>query len=137
MTSTGEMFPAEYVVIFDGGSLGNPGRGYGSYLIQGPGGYTASERLEYGDDVTNNQAEYRTLIAALSRLKTDTAATGPASVQIRGDSQLVLFQLQGKWKVRNPGLAPYFLEARGLLQSFAAAELRWHPRSESVRVLGH
>lgn len=129
---------SEYKIVFDGGSLGNPGKGYGSYVIHGPDGYRVHERLTYGDDVTNNQAEYRTLIAALQRLRHDCPGSDKAMrVAVRGDSQLVINQVNGRWKVRNPGLAPLHREAVSLLHDFGAHDVSWHPRANSVRVLGH
>ena len=58
-----------YEIVFDGGSLGNPGLGYGSYEITTEGAVLHRvERQEYGQGVTNNQAEYRSLIGALAWL---------------------------------------------------------------------
>src|SRR5262249_6257499 len=97
-----------YRIVFDGGSLGNPGRGNGSFAISGPGGYGVKETLSYderGDRVTNNEAEYLTLIAALERLARDLGErAGRARVSVRGDSQLVISQLRGAWKVRKEEL---------------------------------
>src|SRR5215211_4636796 len=81
----------DFVITFDGGALGNPGKGYGSYHIAGPDGFEARERLDYGDRVTNNQAEYRTLIAALTRILDDfPGLRRTGRVTVRGDSQLVI-----------------------------------------------
>lgn len=130
-----------YALIFDGGSLGNPGHGYGSFAIEGPSAYAAREKLDYGhlgNRVTNNQAEYLTLIAALDRLATDLGPeSGRAKVHVQGDSQLVLQQLGGNWKVRKEELKPLHDRASELLSRFARHELTWHPRAKSVRVLGH
>jgi hypothetical protein len=59
---------ADYTVFFDGGSLGNPGKGYGSYEIAGPDGTVAARQVQFGNDMTNNQAEFRAVIAALEDL---------------------------------------------------------------------
>lgn len=130
-----------YRIVFDGGSLGNPGRGYGSFDIRGPGNYAATEQLNYdyrGNRVTNNEAEYLTLIGALERLSRDLgAATTDATVSVFGDSQLVISQLLGRWKVRKEELRPLHSQASVLLKRFARFELTWHPRKESVKVLGH
>jgi len=127
-----------YEIVFDGGSLGNPGEGYGSYVIEGPDGYRAHEQLSFGNGVTNNQAEYMTLIAALAHLREEHLGTArQLRLVIRGDSQLVLNQLSGRYKVRNPGLAPLHREAGLLLETFGGYELVWQPREKSVRVLGH
>lgn len=128
-------------MVFDGGSLGNPGKGYGSFAITGPGGYAAKEKLVYGDyseRVTNNEAEYLTLIAALDRLAGDLGEQARQSrVSVRGDSQLVISQLRGAWKVRKEELKPLHYRASTLLDRFGRFELTWHPRAESVKILGH
>lgn len=127
-----------YEIVFDGGSLGNPGMGYGSYEITSRGAVVRHQRHDYGDKVTNNQAEYRTLIEALKWLAVelgDSART--TSVLVNGDSLLVLNQLMGKWKVKNEGLRPYHREASDLVRRFAKVSLVWHDRSNSVRRLGH
>ena len=57
--------PSDYLLVFDGGSKGNPGPGYGSYAItRTRDGAQRLERLEFGDGYTNNEAEYDNLIAA-------------------------------------------------------------------------
>lgn len=130
---------ARYEIVFDGGALGNPGLGYGSYEITSNGSVLRPvQREEYGDNVTNNQAEYRTLIEALRWLADHLGPErASASVLVNGDSQLVLNQLMGKWKVKNAGLRPYWQEARGLISTFGEVHLVWHDRSNSVRRLGH
>ncbi len=132
---------AEFEVVFDGGSLNNPGRGYGSYRLRGPGGESRIERLSFGDGVTNNEAEYRALIHALEDLLEELARQGRAAesvrLVIRGDSQLVLNQVAGRWKVTRPNLAPLNQRARELVGRFGQVELLWHPRLHSVQVLGH
>jgi ribonuclease HI len=130
-----------YVVIFDGGALGNPGKGYGSYVLDSPTGERIQQSIEYPvseGPMTNNQAEYRTLIEALRHLREllgDRAAS--ETVRIEGDSQLVLFQLNGSWKVRNQLLKGLHARARDLLEAFGDVEFAWHPRARSVRILGH
>jgi ribonuclease HI len=136
-----DLAPATYTIVFDGGALGNPGRGYGSFKLTGPAGDIALERLNFdhiGLRVTNNQAEYRSLIGALELL---LGLLGPAAanstVVVYGDSLLVISQLKGQWKVKNEGLRPLFEQASGLLNQFRRTELSWHDRMNSVRLLGH
>ncbi len=57
----------DYTLTFDGGSLGNPGKGYGSYELR-TGEKSEVVRKEFGGNQTNNEAEYKTLIAALADL---------------------------------------------------------------------
>lgn len=130
-----------YRIVFDGGSLGNPGKGYGSYLISGPNVSTGIMSLDFsanGEVVSNNQAEYRTLIEAISRLP-DLAGkpAGELSVQIFGDSKLVIEQLSGRWKVKHPDMKVWHAQARDVLSGYGSYTLTWHPRQESVKTLGH
>ena len=129
---------ADYTVVFDGGSLGNPGQGYGSYEIAGAEGTVAARQVQFGNDMTNNQAEFRALIAALEDL---LERVGPRadtlSVAVRGDSQLVIRGLTGEWRVKHAGLQPLHRRAADLLQRFGNVDLAWHPRRESVRTFGH
>jgi probable phosphoglycerate mutase len=129
----------QYEIVFDGGSLGNPGKGYGSYEItSGETLVRPVHRHDYGDNVTNNQAEYQTLIEALKWLADHLGADAPQTrVLVNGDSQLVLYQLLGRWKVRNAGLRPLYEEARRLIGRFGQVDLEWHARSNSVSRLGH
>ena len=127
-----------YEIVFDGGSLGNPGKGYGSYEITSNNDVVRHQREDYGDNVTNNQAEYQTLIEALKWLSNQLGdAARSTSVLVNGDSLLVLNQLLGKWKVKNEGLRPLHKEASSLVRSFQKVDLVWHARSNSVKRLGH
>jgi ribonuclease HI len=131
---------ADYTIIFDGGSRGNPGEGYGSYELRTRAGRQI-ERLTFGNHVTNNEAEYQTLIAALGDVLNRLAASGAdpktCTLAVRGDSQLVIFQVTGKWKVKTPHIRPLHAEATALLARFKRADVQWHPRALSVRTLGH
>ncbi len=127
-----------FTIVFDGGALGNPGKGYGSFHISGPSGFVVHERRDYPGVITNNQAEYLTLIEALELLVVQEGSNArQTKVVIRGDSLLVINQLLGKWKVKNAGLQPLHRQAGLLLQKFSGRELIWHDRSHSVALLGH
>jgi ribonuclease HI len=129
---------ADYTVVFDGGSLGNPGQGYGSYEIAGPDGTIAARQVQFGNDMTNNQAEFRAVIAALEDLLERVGGQADAlSLAVRGDSQLVIRGLTGEWRVKHPGLQPLHQRATDLLRRFRSVDLAWHPRRESVRTFGH
>jgi len=92
----------------DGGSRGNPG----------PAGYGV--RIQHGDDVvelkgalslaTNNVAEYNGLLAALRW----GVQHGIATLHVRADSELMVKQMRGEYRVKNPGLQPLFEEAQSL-----------------------
>ncbi len=134
---------ADYVIVFDGGSRGNPGHGYGSYQItRARDGKSRLRRLDYpGEQTTNNEAEYLTLIHALEELAAGIEKAGHTprdfSVEVQGDSQLVIRQVGGEWKVSEPRLRPLRERAQALLRQFKQAKLTWHRRAKSVDILGH
>jgi ribonuclease HI len=128
-------------IIFDGGSKGNPGFGYGSYALRWPGRTEQIVQLKFGNRVTNNEAEYDTLIAALEatlkRLREDGADPKTAQLIVRGDSLLVLNQIRGEWKCKEQRLRTRRDHARQLLTDFGESHLIHHKRAKSVAVLGH
>lgn len=128
-------------IIFDGGSKGNPGIGYGSYALRWPGQAQQIVQLQFGDGVTNNEAEYDTLAAALEavvkRLHDFKADPATARVEIRGDSQLVINQVLGEWKCSEDRMRQRRDRVRTLLREFGSWEILYHPRENNVRILGH
>jgi ribonuclease HI len=78
-----------------------------------------------GPGATNNVAEYTGAIRALEWLRYEKS--GEPTV-LRGDSELVLRQLQGRYKVRSPLLAPLYWRARELLTELSQVRLEWVPR---------
>ena len=98
------------VVYIDGGARGNPGpAGYG-VRIETSTGDVENELYEPIGIATNNVAEYRGLIAALDYLvKSDFQ-----EALIRSDSQLLVRQMQGRYRVRHPRLQPLHREAKAL-----------------------
>jgi len=128
-------------IIFDGGSKGNPGLGYGSYALDWPGVPQQVVKLRFGNQHTNNEAEYDTLIGALEavlkRLEDGGADPTTAKLDIRGDSLLVINQVLGKWQCKEPKLQTRRDRIRALLQRFGPSKLTHHDRSNSVKVLGH
>lgn len=131
---------ADIVLVFDGGSIGNPGKGYGSFAYKGKV-VRWPTRIDFPGITTSNQAEYRTLLEALRTIIADLGATGQKpealSLEVRSDSRLIVEQLNGRWKVKNPELRVVRAECLELLARFARTHVVWHPRSESVRILGH
>jgi ribonuclease HI len=147
------MVPEEerkYVVtiVFDGGTRGgNPGVGYGSYRIthdfsaDGIAGYTM--KVNYRDLMTNNQAEFTTLISAVERVhcllraEPSMPLAEKVDLYILGDSLLTINGVSGKWEITNDKLKPLADEAREKIGRFRSAVLEWQPRDKSVAVLGH
>ncbi len=128
-------------MMFDGGSKGNPGKAYGSYMYWGLIENREPVRIEFPGQKTNNQAEYMTLIEAVKAIITELDRLGLESnsteIQIRSDSELLVKQLNGQFKVKSKKLRPLHQEATSLLSAFRQQSVQWHPRAESVRWLGH
>ncbi len=132
----------DYKIIFDGGSIGNPGRGYGSYaVLRNRDRKQRIERVSFGDNLTSNEAEYDTLAAALEDLQSMIRQAGDEpgkfTVAVYGDSQLVIFQLLGRWKARDERMRQRRDRVLALAGQFKSVTFTQHPRSESVKLLGH
>ena len=133
---------ADVTIVFDGGSQGNPGPGYGSYALARAGdGSQDLVRLDFGRTMTNNEAEYETLIAGLQGLTERVEASGRSpsdvSVEARGDSALVIHQVEGTWETKDDRMRLLRNRVRDLRRRFKAHRLVLQSRDESVRVLGH
>ena len=137
------MFEFDFLVVCDGGSreVGMVNDGYGSYYLESRDGRKQTVRLEFGRGVTNNEAEYRTLIAGLKdlagRIRMAGKATADYAVVVHTDSQLVVGQLRQNWKVKAANLRPLVDEAGALADAFGRCDIVKVPRDEIVRVLGH
>jgi ribonuclease HI len=122
---TAEPQVIEAVLSTDGGARGNPGpAGIGAHLIT-PSGKLIAEISEYLGETTNNVAEYRAVIAGLERAREH----GVRRLTLRADSELVIKQLKGEYRVRDEKLIPLYNKARRLLDAFEQVELR-HVRRE-------
>jgi len=130
--------PADFLIVFDGGSRGNPGAGYGSYAVFEGTQPAPVQRLEFSDNMTNNEAEYHTLLAALKALAGELGRQAPqTSLEVRGDSQLVIQQVLGNWKAKDERMRDLRDQVRAALRRFGKWRLVSQPREDSVRVLGH
>jgi ribonuclease HI len=107
--------PQRVVVHTDGGARGNPGPAAIGVVVRTDGHQAPlveiSERI---GSTTNNVAEYKAAIAGLEA----AAALGAREVVLRTDSQLLVEQLRGNYKVRSAHLVPLFHQTLGLLASF-------------------
>lgn len=122
---------AEIVVYCDGGARGNPGPAAIGAVVLDPS-TTPPRRLAVVSErigiATNNEAEYDALLAGLR-----AAAAHPARVlRIRADSELVVRQLQGRYKVRNERLRPRYEAARQLMAHYEEVDVRHVPREENT-----
>jgi ribonuclease HI len=118
-----------YLVQFDGGAVPNPGTCGSGAVLFNPDGIPVWETGEYFSYGTNNAAEYRGLEIGL-QLALDK---GVRCLKIEGDSNLVIQQIAGKWKVRNEGLKPIFGRCVGLIEKFDAVACRHVYRDNNTR----
>jgi ribonuclease HI len=96
----------------DGGSRGNPGpAGYGVQIVDDEGTVVA-ELYSFVGQTTNNVAEYRGLLAALEWAVERSLQT----LHVRSDSELLVKQLRGEYRVKNPGLQPLYQDACRLVR---------------------
>ncbi|HZJ40889.1 MAG TPA: ribonuclease HI family protein [Candidatus Saccharimonadales bacterium] len=118
----------EKLIIFtDGGARGNPGSaGIGAILYDDQQKVVA-EISEYLGVATNNQAEYKALIAALKK----AASLGASELECYLDSELVVKQLKREYKVKNKDLAPLFLEIHNLSFKFKQITYTHIPREQN------
>jgi ribonuclease HI len=124
-------------LVFDGGSIGNPGRGYGSYQLTVRGKAEPVKRLEFDGNYTNNEAEYDTLIGALETLLRRVKEPQRVQLDIRGDSQLIINQITGAWKTKDARMQERRERVLAALAHFGSWTATWHPRAKSVKALGH
>lgn len=119
--------PARVIAYADGASRGNPGpAAIGVVLLDEEGRELHRSARRLGR-ATNNQAEYRAAIAALEA----ALGLGASGVELRMDSELVVRQLRGRYKVRNPRLIPLYKRALDLRSRFAAFAVRYVSRAEN------
>lgn len=109
-----KVFPqSEYTMNFDGASRGNPGpAGIGAVIFHNGQEIWAS--CQYIGTKTNNQSEYSALILGLK----EALDRDIRQIHVYGDSQLVINQINGIYKVKNPGLQELYQEVQGLKAQF-------------------
>ena len=128
---TGERTVRELILYCDGGSRGNPGPSAVGAVVfdaeQDPPALLTSVSERIGI-TTNNVAEYRALIAGLE------AAAGLRAriVHVRADSLLMIKQLRGEYRVKNPNLKPLHAQALRLLGAYEIIDLQHVPREENT-----
>lgn len=129
-TDTAETSKTVDVGQFDGSADPNPGgrMGMGWHLTLRNGvQYLGAAEEPPAPDNTNNRAEYLALIALLDEYQ---GAGGQGPLLVRGDSQLVIMQMSGKWRVRNPALQELYDRAQRAVQAIAGGvRFEWVPRS--------
>jgi ribonuclease HI len=119
--------PLTLTINIDGAARGNPGPAAWAYVIQHDGQAILEENGPVGQ-ATNNVAEYTALMKALAKAAELKAST----VHIRSDSELLVKQMNGQYKVKNPRLRELYQEANQLARQFDRVEFSHVYREENL-----
>lgn len=112
----------------DGGSRGNPGPAASGAVLYDEGGGVLREIGTFLGVATNNVAEWTALLEGLKA----AVALGVDELAVRMDSELVVKQLSGAYRVKHPGLIPLHAQAKSLLRKFARVDVRHVPRKQNA-----
>ena len=119
-----------YTIHTDGGARGNPGPAGVGVVIECQG--KKIQLKKYIGEKTNNQAEYEALVFALEHILNDLQADGAiTTVFCFLDSELVVRQLNGEYKVKNEGIRPLYNQVKSLSKSFHEINFRHIPREQN------
>ena len=120
----------EKVIIYtDGGARNNPGpAGAGVVIVAGDATYELKKYL--GDRQTNNWAEYEAVALALTEAK--RLGLAGREIEVRMDSKLVVEQISGNWKIKEPTLKPQAAKVHALLNDFSKHRFVYIPREENA-----
>ena len=113
---------------FDGGSRGNPGSAGIGVVLRAQDGTTLVTLGKFIGRATNNAAEYQALISGLREAK----KLGARKIIVRGDSELIIRQMRGEYRVKHPDLKPLYEEAYHLLHQFDEAKIEHNLRHKNT-----
>jgi ribonuclease HI len=116
---------AKLTVNVDGGARGNPGPAAVGVVVRGPEGEVLEERGERIGRATNNVAEYKALLLGIEL----AAAHGAGELELVGDSELIVRQVEGKYKVKDATMKELHGEVKRALGAFESWSIR-HVRRE-------
>lgn len=117
------------VVHFDGGGSSRGGPGAWGVVVAWEDGAVIEQFAGWHPDLTNNEAEYHGLLAALRA----AAKYAPLErLTVRGDSQIVIRQVNGSYRCKQAHLKPLYTEACLLMRALGMPSLEWIPREENT-----
>jgi 6-pyruvoyltetrahydropterin/6-carboxytetrahydropterin synthase len=116
------------VLQTDGACRGNPGPAAGAAVLYGPDGSEIWTGVRVLGHTTNNVAEYEALILGL-----EAARERCSELTVAADSELIVKQLRGQYRVKQPHLKPLYERASALLREFRKVEMKHVPRSKNER----
>jgi ribonuclease HI len=118
---------SRFTVNVDGGARGNPGPAAIGVVLR-DGGEVVGEVGETIGEATNNVAEYRALLRGIEL----AAEHGAAELELVGDSQLIVRQVEGRYKVKNAGMKKLHEEVKEALRGFDSWTIRHVRRAENA-----
>jgi ribonuclease HI len=116
------------VINFDGGSRGNPGAAGVGVVLSAMDGTALVTLGRYIGTATNNVAEYKAVILGLEK----ALELKVPRIIIRGDSELIIKQLSGAYRVKQPHLVPLWEKAKSLLTNFDSVKLEHNRRHHNA-----
>jgi ribonuclease HI len=122
------------IIYIDGGSRGNPGPAAAGFLFCNQKGEILKKFSEYlGENLTNNEAEYLALILALQKFKQifGKKLAKSSEIEIRSDSELLIKQLKGEYKILDSKIQPLFLKAWNLKLDFKKVNFKLISREKN------
>ena len=126
------------IIYCDGGARNNPGPAAVGVIVADLRGLNADlrwkrEYSEFIGQATNNEAEYRAVIFALKKVKQliGKEKSKNSKIEIKSDSELLINQLNGQYKIKEKNLVPLFIEIWNLKQDFADTEFVQVPREKN------
>ena len=122
------------IIYTDGASRGNPGKASIGVVFCNEKGQSIKEYAEYlGDNLTNNEAEYKAAIFALKKFKNlfSKKLAKNSEVEIRSDSELMVKQLSGEYKLVNENIQKMFIEIWNLKLDFGKVKFKKIPREKN------
>lgn len=121
------------ITYTDGGARGNPGRAAIGVVIKDEQGRIIKSYGETIGKTTNNEAEYRAVVSALQKIKSllGRKKIKEIALEMNLDSELVVRQLNGKYKIEEEKLFPFFIKIWNLKIDFGLVTFRHVPRSEN------
>jgi ribonuclease HI len=117
----------EATLFADGGSRGNPGPAASGAVLIGQDGEILREVGEFLGTATNNVAEWTALEIGLQA----ALEHGIRRLAVRLDSELVVKQLSGEYRVKHPGLQPFYRRVGALIRKFEEVDVRHVPRKQN------
>lgn len=117
----------KYHLFIDGASRGNPGKSGSGFLILDDKGQDVDKGGSYLGVQTNNFAEYSALVEGLKAC----LPHGIKHLEIRSDSELLVRQVNGEYRVKSTNIAPLFRIAKSLLSQFVSVNIKHIPRSQN------